>query len=298
MTGAQSLLPAPGGLTADQQQQLFSIQLRQLDNELKQKENEQNLRIKQMEEEHAVKMQALRSTLRGAGGSEQLELEGELKPEVLEVSKSLPGISRTLLSSILDAKLDPYNLYKLRVIHSDDSNDKQRFSIDANGDLKLEKAKGKLRDFGSTSFIWNQAFINYTIAITIFFQKTHPGLPAAMLSFSQRILELNEVYIWSDAVLPLALAHHSDVMAVGQTEAAAWVIPQLLIDKMCRPDTVRRRTESGTGAGKRRANTATTGHACDNWNQGKCQYTNCRRPHQCSNCAGDHMINNCPTKKK
>ena len=77
-----------------------------------------------MEEEHAVKMEALRSIVRGSGGSEQYEWEGELKPEILKVSKSLPGVSRTLLLNILEAKFDPYNLYKLRVIHSDDSNDK------------------------------------------------------------------------------------------------------------------------------------------------------------------------------
>ena len=53
------------------------------------------------------------------------------------------------------------------------------------------------------------------IIITIFFQKTHPGLPAVILGFSQYILKLNEIYNWSDVVLPLALAHHLDVMAVG-----------------------------------------------------------------------------------
>ena len=42
-----------------------------------------------------------------------------------------------------------------------------------------------------------------------------------MLGFFQRIVELNEVYTWADAVLPLALTHHSDVMAVGQTESGA-----------------------------------------------------------------------------
>ena len=109
--------------------------------------------MKHIEEKHALKMETLRVSSKGADRSEQPELEDKLKPEVLEVSKSLPGVSRALLSSILDAKFDPYNLYKLRMVHSDDSNDKTRFSIDANGELKLEKAKGKLRDFGSISFI-------------------------------------------------------------------------------------------------------------------------------------------------
>ena len=80
MTGAQSSFPAPNGLTPDQQQQLFNMQLKQLEDENKRKENEQNLRLRQMEEEHAVKMEALRSTVRGSGGSEQLESEGKIRP--------------------------------------------------------------------------------------------------------------------------------------------------------------------------------------------------------------------------
>ena len=122
-----------------------------------------------MEEEYALKIEALRSIIRRSGTSEQQKKESKLKPEVFKVSKSLPGVSKTLLASILKTKFDPYNLYKLRVIHSDDNNDKAKFSVDTNGELKLEKAKGKLRDFDNTSFIWNQAFINYIIVITIFF---------------------------------------------------------------------------------------------------------------------------------
>ena len=66
-------------------------------------------------------MQVLRFILKGL---EQLESEGELKSEVLEVLKSLFGVPRALLSSILKTKFDPYNLYKLRVVYSDNSNNK------------------------------------------------------------------------------------------------------------------------------------------------------------------------------
>ena len=124
MTGAQSSFPGPNDLTSDQQQQLFNMQLKQLEDENKRKENEQNLRLKQMEEEHTIKIEALHSTVRGSGGSKQHKSEDKLKSEVLKVSKSLLNMSRTLLLNILKAKFDPYNLYKLRVIHSDDNNNK------------------------------------------------------------------------------------------------------------------------------------------------------------------------------
>ena len=39
------------------------------------------------------------------------------------------------------------------MIYSDDNNDKIKFSVDVNSELKLEKAKGKLRDFDNTNFI-------------------------------------------------------------------------------------------------------------------------------------------------
>ena len=146
-------------------------------------------------EKHAAELAVLRSGIK-TGNTEQLEPEGELKPQVLEVSKLLPGVPRNLLSSILEAKLDPYNLYKLRAVDSDDSSDKQRFSLDINSEFKLEKAKGKLKDFGPTSVIWRETFINYTIAITGFFGATNPRLPNALLGFFQRIMKLNDVYIW------------------------------------------------------------------------------------------------------
>ena len=106
MIGTPSSSFTVDGFTAEQQQQLFSMKLRQ------------------MEEEHAIK-----------------------------IFKSLPGIPRALLSSILEANFDPYNLYKLRAVHSDDSSDRQRFSLDSNSDLKLEKAKGKIKDYGGTSLV-------------------------------------------------------------------------------------------------------------------------------------------------
>ena len=106
-----------------------------------------------MEEKHALKIETLRSIIRKSGTSEQQEKKNEFKPEILKVSKSLPGVLKVLLASILKIKFDPYNLYKLRIIHFDDSNDKVKFLVDTNSELKLEKAKGKLRDFGNTSFI-------------------------------------------------------------------------------------------------------------------------------------------------
>ena len=57
-------------------------------------------------------------------GGEQTEPEGKLKSEIFKVLKSLLGIPRIFFLYIFDVKFDFYNLYKLRVVYSDDSNDK------------------------------------------------------------------------------------------------------------------------------------------------------------------------------
>ena len=98
-------------------------------------------------------MEALRSIIRRSGTSEQQKKKSKFKPEILKVSKSLPNVSKILLTNILKTKFDPYNLYKLRIIYFDDNNDKAKFSVDINNELKFEKAKGKLRDFDNINFI-------------------------------------------------------------------------------------------------------------------------------------------------
>ena len=55
---------------------------------------------------------------------EQTEPEGKLKSEIFKVSKSFFSISRIFFLYIFDVKFDFYNLYKLRAVYSDDSNDK------------------------------------------------------------------------------------------------------------------------------------------------------------------------------
>ena len=60
---------------------------------------------------------------------------------------------KVFLTNILKIKFDLYNFYKLYIIYFNDSNDKVKFLVDINSELKFEKAKKKLRDFDSTSFI-------------------------------------------------------------------------------------------------------------------------------------------------
>ena len=136
------------GFNAEQQQALFEQQQILLNLQIQQLKESH----KHTKEKHTAELAVLRSGMK-TGNAEQPEPEGELKPQVLDISKLLPGVPRSLLSSILEEKFDPYNLYKLRAVHSDDYSDKQRFSLDTNGEFKLEKAKGKLKDFGLINVI-------------------------------------------------------------------------------------------------------------------------------------------------
>ena len=49
-----------------------------------------------------------------------------------------------------------------------------------------------------------------------FFESTSPALSRVLTAFHLRILKLDEIYSWKTTVLPLALTHHSNIVATGQ----------------------------------------------------------------------------------
>ena len=160
-----------------------------------------------MRAESAAKIAAIQGA---AVLSSNAATQGEIPLQVLEVSSLLPGVPRSYLSSILDGKFDPYNLHKLGPLQGDEEADKQQvFALLENGIFQMQKAKGKLKDYGAHSQIWADGFLSYHIAMTFYFGRTHPTLPSALSVFMQRILRLETIYVWDKAVLPLALAHHS-----------------------------------------------------------------------------------------
>lgn len=275
--------------TSGQLAQLFQL-------ELHRKTREQEM----AEEEHRAKMAALTGNSVIASAADTQSTTGENSPKVLEVSKRLPGVPRTLLSAILEGKFDPYNLHKLRTVHADgDAGLQQRVSFTEEGAIQVQKAKGRLKDYGTNRSIWEDGFLNYCKAVTSFFGSTVHELPFCLFDFLHKIIKLEDTYGWKDAILPLALTHHSDMMAAGQCNVDQWEMPNRLIDTFCHAGTTKvpRAITSALPERKRRARSPIADiETCNNYNQGKCTYTSCRRRHACSKCGGTHALTNCPMK--
>ena len=279
----------PTGYSPEQLAQLFALELRR-------KTREQEM----AEEEHRAKMATLTGHVPVASAGNVQSTTGENSPKVIEVSKRLPGVPRTLLSAILEGKFDPYNLHKLRTVHADDDADlEQRVSFTEGGSIQVQKAKGKLKDYGTDRSIWEDGFLNYCKAVTSFFGPQNPDLSFRLFEFLHKIVKLGETYSWKDAILPLALTHHSDMMAAGQCNVDQWEIPNRLIDTFCHANTIKnRRVPTAIPPDrKRKARSPTVdSETCNNYNQGKCTYVNCRRRHACSRCGSNHALANCPIK--
>ena len=277
------------GYSTEQLAQLFALEMRR-------KTREQEM----AEEEHRVRMGSLTGQVPVTSAANVHSTTGENSPKLIETSKRLPGVPRILLSTIFEGKFDPYNLHRLRTVHGDNDADlEQRVSLTEGGSIHVQKAKGKLRDYGVDRSIWEDGFLNYCKAVTSFFGPQTPDLPFRLFEFLHRIIKLEETYSWKDAILPLALTHHSDMMAAGQCNVDQWEIPGRLVDTFCHPGTTKtRRVPAGTLLDRKRKARSPTmdSETCNNYNQGKCTYVNCRRRHVCSRCEGNHALVICPIK--
>ena len=293
MTGST---PSPD---ADLQRKLLEVQLAAaIASEERAKRDDER-----KEEEHRARMASLTGTT-----STPDEPKGETPPQILEVSKLLPGIPRVHLLAIFEGKFDPYNLHKLRALHADEESSTQHVSLSEGGQFQIQKAKGKLKDYGLTHAIWQEGFLNYTQAVSFFFEQTSPALPRVLAAFHLRVLKLDEIYSWKDAVLQLALTHHSNIVATGQANTENWTMPHELIDTYCTPITIKtrpavlvdrkRKASPPTTRSMRYLDSATNtpANVCKNWNLGSCPYTNCNRRHTCSRCDGKHTLPECKIK--
>ena len=277
-----------------------AIYLESLRAEEKRKAELHQLNIQHMQEMHQAKLHPTTTALTG-GQSDT----GEDSPHVIAASAFLTGIPRVHLASILDGKFDPYNLHKLRARQADEDNaDTQKLSITDAGGLQLSKARGKTKDFGNTSEIWIQGVTNYQSAVIALFGTSRPHLGAHLNVFFLQILRIARVYKWKEAALQIALTHHSEAMAKGQTIADNWKLPQYLTDEYCNPTNIlpaksaastsaSASTRGGATSSKKRKSDAPPPKHCYNFNDGNCKDTNCPRPHKCMKCKGDHPVSAC-----
>ena len=244
------------------------------------------------EELHQARLQQFRlgaATLPST--ADEPEPEGNTPPEVQSVFTALPGLPRAQIVRIFEKKFIPENLYKLRHLYNRDDERPGVLTISSSGDFQIQRVKGQLKDFGNSSLIWSQGFINYAQAMTLLFGASHSWVPVKLLAFHSRIVELCQIYSWQTAVLPLAIDFHTDVIAQGHLKQENWSIPEQWVYRYCHPGTVRpARTETSKtsktpGSSNRNNQPNDETVICSNFNGNwGCKASWCKRAHKCSKC--------------
>ena len=150
---------------------------------------------------------------------------GELPLEARKVAAHYPGLPRKEIAAIYKGKFIPENLYKLQMLYGWDDKDRTtQFTIGLDGDLQFKRIKGTLKDFSNTTAIWFTGFLNYCSIMVDLFGITFPTLHQKLLAYHQQIIELSSVYEWQEAVLPLAIEYHTEIVAINYTDVEAWTI--------------------------------------------------------------------------
>ena len=193
-------------------------------------------------EESQAKITALTSGATTSDSNARKDAEepiGEIPREALLVSNQFPGLPQGEIAKIFLNKFRPENLYKLRHLQGREDKDSDENIVIKNGRMKLEKATGTYRDFGTTWDIWSEAFANYAAIMVDFFGVAFPHLHRALHHFQLKIRQLSRIYEWQNACLPLALDFHSERTTLGPTNVDAWKLPAHWIDSFCTPQYVR-----------------------------------------------------------
>jgi hypothetical protein len=228
------------------------------------------------------------------------DAEGETAPEVKSLTAVLPGIASTHLVAIHKNKFLAENLSKLRSgRREEDTTGQITFK---NGTLTTTRVKGSMKDFGNTISIWSEGFHNYMIANHSLYKVTFPELMYGMTCFYVKIASLAEIYLWSGAVLELAIAYMNDITTNGRgLTVEAWrTIPQEWIDMYCGPMKIlSRKQASNSLAASSSVPTSRTKTICDNFNTSQCGFgLSCYRLHICAHCKGEHPLSRCSTAPK
>jgi hypothetical protein len=173
--------------------------------------------------------------------------------------------------------------------------------------LQLTRTRGNIKDFGSTTAIWSQGFLNYLGIFFSFFGAQSQGLHNALLRFHGKIIDLAEIYEWQGAVLPLALDHHSNLCSTGPTEIEQWELPRHSVDRYCSADKVRVKSttlkrsapDSSLTKNAKRPDTNNDSVICRTYNSLEgCNFKWCNRAHKCSTCGSkQHGREQCKNKQ-
>jgi hypothetical protein len=236
--------------------------------------------------------------------------DGEHPQEVLALVPLFPGLSLDLVSQIFSNKFKPEHLCKLRHLHGYEDDASQEVTL-SGGKLHF-KDKRYIKEFGTTTAIWSEGFHNYSSIVVTFWGLTPSSrLHIAMSSFMQKILELAKTYKWQQAVLPLSIDYHTELVRKAKVrEPSEWEIPRTYIDRYCDALKVlnvsapaQTSNSSGSSSSKPKLAPSTDPNnntvVCKKYNTKEgCRATWCKRSHHCEECEGNHGACDCPKLQK
>lgn len=293
--------------SVEQRDALFAIAREKADQELQ----AVTAKIRREEEESQARIAALRTPATAAAQATSTRIEreedtiGEISPAILSVAGRYPGLPKAEMARIYENRFKPENLYKFRHLKGREDKDRDENITFENGQIKIKKVTGTLRDFGNTIDIWSDGFLNYSMVLVDFFGVAFPSLFRSLLLFHSKIRHLSRIYDWQQAVLPLAIDYHTEITTGTHTDVDAWTLPQHWVDQYCSPLWVIQKLTPGSR--KRTASTAfdntssgkkNSGEICRNFNTKGCSYKECPREHRCSECnSKDHGALNCKNPK-
>ncbi len=169
------------------------------------------------------------------------DLQGEVPPEVADLSPQFVGLPKEEIVKIFQNKFKPINLYRLRYMRGltfEAYKDEEKIGIE-DGMLKLRKTSGIYKNYGSSFYeVWSEAFINYTSIMVSLFGATAPRLQAALTQLYGLVLQLSKVYYWKEALLPLAIEVHLYIVTQQPSDSKQWVIPPEFQGRFYTPTTV------------------------------------------------------------
>ena len=214
-------------------------------------------------------------------------LTGEERSFINNILAAHVSVPEKYIIQIFQSSFNPLNLPKLHRNGTDLADKPDEVQLSATGQMSITKARGSVKDFGQSPAIWLDGFMVYSDIVHQLFGPKFPALPSALLRFCRQIIDLSKIYVWSDAVLLLALRYHQHVMRSGQTNHEQWSpIPDNVVYQFCRPDKVRASTNTASTSGSRRDPSRSTKDPNDNTvlclnyrKYGDCRATWCKRRH-------------------
>ncbi|KAJ5894645.1 hypothetical protein N7495_006336 [Penicillium taxi] len=155
-----------------------------------------------------------------------LEENREPPPEVKSLIDIFPGVSAALLTRVFERKLKATELirFKEKSVTELDQDDRVFKMTESGGIVGFKKAAASLKDWGLNPQTWTTCFLTYLSIMGYLFGEKHPRAVPNLLIFMRQILDLAQIYQWSEAVLPLALNFHQYMLDKGELSTDNYLV--------------------------------------------------------------------------